>query len=118
MRRDTPGWESACLVAEGWFSPARSLAAFVQRLVFRSSYLREARLLGTGILLFYSGITTHAPTFGKASDVRLENRDFDVQELLPVLPEIFDQQPHIPRQPPQIIVHLPLEEEVPRRRGF
>src|SRR6266436_5262234 len=79
--------------------------------------LREARLLGTVILLCYSGITTHAPTFGKASDVRLENRDFDVQELLRILAEISDQQPHIPRQSRQIVVQLRVGEEFPRRRG-
>src|SRR5229473_2497584 len=79
--------------------------------------LREARLLGTVILLCYSGITTHAPTFGKALGVRLENRDFDVQELLRILPEISDQQPHIPRQSRQIVVQLRVGEEFPRRRG-
>src|SRR5690348_1469573 len=65
MRLDTHGWEQACLAAEVWISPARSAATFVRRLVFRSSYSREARLPGTVILHCYCGITTHGPISGK-----------------------------------------------------
>src|SRR5207253_6742839 len=102
MRPDTRGWEPACLAAEVWISPARSAAAFVRRLVFLSFYPREARLPGTVILRCYCGITTHAPASGKAQPVKSENRDLDVQEFLRILPEIPDQQPHVPGQTRQV----------------
>src|SRR2546426_12750978 len=97
MRQDTPGWEWACPVAEGWFSPAPFSAAFVQPVVFPSSYLREARLLGTAVFVCYTGIKTSAPTSGKAPVRVSGKRDFDVAELLCVLAEISQEEPHIPR---------------------
>src|ERR1700737_3492094 len=116
MRPDMRGWEPAGLAAEGWISPARSAAFFVRRLVFPSSYLREARLPAAVVFLCYSGITTHAATSGKAYAAHLKKRDLDVQELLRILPEIPDQQPPVPGQSRQVVVQLRVGEKFARRR--
>src|SRR5882762_6799642 len=120
MRPDRPGWEQVCRVEEVWISPARSAAPFVRRLVFPSSYFREARQLalghfGTLVLHCYCGITTYAATPGKAAASHLENRDFNVQKLLRVLPEIPHQQPHVSRQTRQVVVQLRVGEKFPNR---
>src|SRR5229473_165219 len=47
---------------------------------------------------------------------RLEERDLDVQEFLRILPEISDQQAHIPSQVCQVVVQLRVGEEFARRR--
>src|SRR5260370_18075260 len=115
MRPDKRGWEPAGPAAEVWISPARSAAFFVRRPVFRSSYLREARLPATVIFLCYRGITTQAAASGKAYAAHLEKRDLDVQELLRILPEIPDQQPHVPGQSRQVVVQLRVREKFARR---
>src|SRR5258708_9298085 len=66
---------------------------------------------------YYSGITTQAAASGKAYPAHLEKRDLDVQELLRILPEIPDQQPHVPGQSRQVVVQLRVGEKfAPRRR--
>src|SRR5713101_6445760 len=46
----------------------------------------------------------------------LEKTDLDVQELLRILPEIPDQQPHVPGQSRQVVVQLRVGEKFARRR--
>src|SRR5260370_17984651 len=104
MRPDKRGGEAGGPAGEVWIWAARSAAFFVRRPVFRSSYLGEARLPATVILLCYRGITTHAATSGKTYPAHLEKTDLDVQELLRILPEIPDQQPYVPDQSRQVLV--------------
>src|SRR5262249_514782 len=46
----------------------------------------------------------------------LEYRYFDAQELLRILAEITDQQPHIAGQPCQVVIQLGIRKKLPRRR--
>src|SRR5229473_94109 len=66
------------------------------------------------LLLWHYNTRRH---FRQSAQPGSEHRDLDVQELLRVLPEIPDQQPHVPGQTRQIVVQLRVGEEFPRRRG-